>query len=49
MAGAGGWRALALRGYVDATANISKEMASLLIEDFDPDSIDELRIVGGSA
>ena len=41
VAGVGGWRSLAFRGYVDTTADISRATARLLIEDFDPASSDE--------
>lgn len=36
VAGAVGWEALAFRGYVDTAADISQAMATLPIEDFDP-------------
>ena len=41
VAGLGGWRSLAFRGYVDTTADISQAMAKLPIEDFNPDESDE--------
>ena len=37
VAGAGGWRSLAFRGYVDTTEDISRAMAKILIDEFDPD------------
>ena len=40
VAGAGGWRSLAFRGYVDTAEDISRAMAKLLIDDIDPDESD---------
>ena len=45
VAGIGGWRSLASRGYVGTTADISRAMARLLIEDFDPASSDEEQVL----
>ena len=45
VAGIGGWRPLAFRGYVDTTADVSNAMARLLIEDFDPSSSDEEHVL----
>ena len=39
-AGAGGWRSLASRGYVDTAEDISRAMDKLLIEDFDANGSD---------
>ena len=41
VAGAGGWRSLAVRAYVDTTDGISREMSNLPIGDSEPMSIED--------
>ena len=40
VAGAGGWRSVAFRWYVDTAEDISRAMAKLLIEEFGPGESD---------